>query len=396
MQKRYKILVITFLALLVFGVMLVIPAQAAVPPAISKADVLCLPGNYAYTVTDCTPIGPAAYQTEMARDGLLLPEAPFPVTKPPFELNYVDYSYGYVRTDNAPVFGSVEDALAYKKNKAVKRIDVSFGYISYIDSQVVYGKRVYMIAPGQWMTANDVSRVSAPVFQGVEVTQMPPRPFGWVLTYLSPQGYVETKRTPGYGTEDYTGRRLQNHDLVWIYDVAEDGDYEWYLVGPNEWVEGRFIARVLPETTPPDGVDNGRWIEVNLYEQTIAVYDQNELAFATLVASGLEPFWTRPGLFQIYEKLETTPMRGAFEADRSDAYYLEDVPWTMYFDDARALHGAYWRANLGFPQSHGCVNLSIGDAHWLFDWAEIGDWVYVWDPSGETPSDDTLYGAGGA
>jgi lipoprotein-anchoring transpeptidase ErfK/SrfK len=118
--------------------------------------------------------------------------------------------------------------------------------------------------------------------------------------------------------------------------------------------------------------------------------------FATLIASGLEPFWTRPGLFQIYEKLDTTPMRGAFEADGSDAYYLEDVPWTMYFDQRRALHGAYWRANLGFPQSHGCVNLSIGDAQWIYDWAELGDWVYVWDPSGNTPVDPDNYTAGGA
>ena len=32
--------------------------------------------------------------------------------------------------------------------------------------------------------------------------------------------------------------------------------------------------------------------------------------------------------------------------------------------------------------SHGCVNLSIGDSHWLYDWANVGDSVYVYDPSG--------------
>ncbi|WP_298005425.1 L,D-transpeptidase, partial [Anaerolinea sp.] len=85
-----------------------------------------------------------------------------------------------------------------------------------------------------------------------------------------------------------------------------------------------------------------------------------------------------------------------FEADRSDFYYLEDVPWTMYFDQARALHGAYWRAWYGFPGTHGCVNLSIGDSAWLFQWAKEGDWVYVWDPSGQTPTDPSLYTQGGA
>jgi hypothetical protein len=34
--------------------------------------------------------------------------------------------------------------------------------------------------------------------------------------------------------------------------------------------------------------------------------------------------------------------------------------------------------------SHGCVKFFFGDANWLFQWAKEGDWVYVWDPSGET------------
>ncbi len=87
-------------------------------------------------------------------------------------------------------------------------------------------------------------------------------------------------------------------------------------------------------------------------------------------------------------------MRGAFEADRSDFYYLQEVPWTMYYDEACALHGAYWRTRFGFPQSHGCVNLAPGDAHWLYNWAKVGDWVYVWDPSGKTPTDPAAYSAG--
>jgi len=246
------------------------------------------------------------------------------------------------------------------------------------------------------MTANDISRLgSVPLFQGVTFTRTPSQPIGWVLTYLS-QGPLQTKRTPGYGTDDYTGHVLNNHEVVTVYATEKVGEEEWYLVGPDEWVHENVIARVIPNTTPPEGVSGDRWIEINLYEQTLAVYENRQLVFATLIASGLDPFWTRPGLFQIFQKLETTPMRGSFEADRSDAYYLEDVPWTMYFDQARALHGAYWRANLGFPQSHGCVNLSVGDSRWLFDWAEEGDWVYVWDPSGKTPTDPSYYGAGGA
>lgn len=360
------------------------------------AKVLCLPGDLVASLGDCQPAGPSAYLAEMAKHGVMFPIRPFPGATPNFNLTYPSVAYGQVRTDRAPVYGSIDEAVAGQKKNAIDRIEASFSYISYTEEVVVDGVRLYMVSPGSWMTANDVIRVSAPRFQGVTLTETPQVPFGWVLTFLSPNPYVETKRTPGFEANDYTGHILNNHDLVWVYLTQQVGEDEWYMVGPDEWVHQNVVARVIPSQMPPAGVSGSRWIEVNLFEQTVAVYDNYQMVFATLIATGLEPFWTRPGLFKIYEKLDSTPMRGAFEANRSDAYYLEDVPWTMYFDERRALHGAYWRANLGFPQSHGCVNMSIGDAHWIFNWSEVGDWVYVWDPSGRTPTDPDAYTAGGA
>ena len=49
-------------------------------------------------------------------------------------------------------------------------------------------------------------------------------------------------------------------------------------------------------------------------------------------------------------------------------YSIEDVPWIMYFNGSIALHGAFWHANFGRQQSHGCVNLAPLDAAWLFRW----------------------------
>ena len=373
------------------------PALAADGDQPTDGATICLPGTYLNTNSDCLVSGPSQYLTDLALDGITFPVEPFPFQRPDYALAYVNEQYAQVRTPNAPVYGSLEQAMTGNAKEAIRRIESPFSFISYYEDTLVDGARFYEIENGNWMTAIDVSRVTPPRFQGLTLTSTPSHSFGWVLSYLSQtSGYVEPKRTPGNELEDYTGIFYKNHELVWIYNTAEVEGLEWYMIGPDEWVPQGVIARVIPDTTPPEGITGDRWIEVNLFEQTIAVYDGYELVFATLIASGMDPFWTRPGLFQIYEKLESTPMRGSFEADRSDAYYLEDVPWTMYFDEARALHGAYWRANLGFPQSHGCVNLSVGDSRWLFDWANIGDWVYVWDPSGLTPTDSQLYGAGGA
>jgi len=78
-------------------------------------------------------------------------------------------------------------------------------------------------------------------------------------------------------------------------------------------------------------------------------------------------------------------MQGSYAIDKSDFFYYENVPWALYYNHAQAIHAVYWPAVLGIPQSHGCVNMFTGDANWLFHWAELGEYVYVFDPSGETP-----------
>ncbi len=371
-------------------------SHQSVNAASDDPAVLCLPGVYLEASRDCALLGPSAYLTQAAQKGFIFNAPPLQYSRPDRSLTYVNTNYGQVNKTNAPVYGSLEEAMSGKKSDSVRRIDAVFSYISYAQDVLVGGRRFYEIEPGAWMTANDIIRLgSVPLFQGIEFSRTPNHSFGWVLSYLA-QGPVESKRTPGSGFQDYTGHTYNNHELVSVYDVEVINGEEWYMVGPDEWLHQNVLGRVIPNTTPPEGVTGDRWIEINLFEQTLAVYDNRQLVFATLIASGLDPFWTRPGLFQIFDKLNTTPMRGSFEADRSDAYYLEDVPWTMYFDQARALHGAYWRANLGFAQSHGCVNLSVGDSHWLYQWANMGDWVYVWDPSGKTPVDPSVYTPGGA
>jgi lipoprotein-anchoring transpeptidase ErfK/SrfK len=53
-----------------------------------------------------------------------------------------------------------------------------------------------------------------------------------------------------------------------------------------------------------------------------------------------------------------------------EAYSIDDVPWTQYFQGSVALHGAFWHAGFGLERSHGCVNLSPSDARWLFGFTD--------------------------
>jgi hypothetical protein len=372
------------------------PATVAAAPAEAKANnaaVLCMPGVYTYDPGDCLAAGPSAYLTQMAEKGITFPLPRLAYTPVDQTLGQVDVSYGEVINMPAPIYGSIDEAVNGGKRASAKKLNGQFVFISYQNMQEASGKKIYQIGPNEYLTGNYISRLGVlPPGRGVTFTSTPVVAFGWVLTYWAQTPQIDVTNTPGGAP---TGRLLNLYDIVQVFGEEKVDKDLWYQIGPDEWAPARYIARVIPNATPPAGVTGDRWIEVNLFEQTLAVYDHRQLVFATIIASGADPFWTRPGVFQIFEKHDLAPMTGSFESDASDAYYLQDVPWTMYYDGARALHGAYWRAKMGFTQSHGCVNLTVPDAHWLYNWANLGDYVYVWDPSGETPTDPDLIQGGG-
>ncbi len=373
---------------------LISPATQTSQAATSQvtSNLVCVPGIYMTDPQDCLPLGPSVYMTKMASEGFSLPLISLPSHPIDSQLGELPFQYAVLGDGPTPVYASLEDAMAGKNE--LRKIDPGMlRYVSYEDFEETDHGRFFQLPDTTWVSVG--SRVSVPHSfpGGIELTRTPVQSFGWVLPFAP---NIPTKTTPGYGHDDYTENTLNQYEVLQVYSTTLVNQEEWVLVAPDEWVEGRFIGKVTPTSTPPPGVENGRWIEVNLFEQTLAVYEQGKLIYATLVASGLDPFFTKPGLFQIQKKLDSTTMSGAFEADRSDYYYLEDVPWTMYYDHARALHGAYWRTAFGYPQSHGCVNLSPADSHWLFNWAKVDDWVYVWDPSGNTPTDPAYYNDGGA
>jgi lipoprotein-anchoring transpeptidase ErfK/SrfK len=133
---------------------------------------------------------------------------------------------------------------------------------------------------------------------------------------------------------------------------------------------------VLPgdENSSSSAGSGERWIDVNLTTQTLVAYEGDTPVLNSLVSSGMWQFPTVTGQFHTYMKLETQNMSGYHLGYN---YYLEDVPYVMYFYEDYALHGAYWHNNFGTPMSHGCVNMNIADAGWIFDWAPLGTLVNV-------------------
>ena len=136
--------------------------------------------------------------------------------------------------------------------------------------------------------------------------------------------------------------------------------------------EALFVPPVAipdPDAAPaPPGP--GRSIVISLGQQALWAYDGNRVVRSTYVSTGTERFRTPPGLFFVNSKIDVQTMAGVLGGE---SYNVPDVPWVMYFTDrGHAIHGAYWHENFGAPMSHGCVNLPLDVAEWMYSWAPMG------------------------
>lgn len=119
---------------------------------------------------------------------------------------------------------------------------------------------------------------------------------------------------------------------------------------------------------PPSG--GARRVLIDLSDQSLVALEGDTPVRWMIVSTGTALTPTPVGTYQVYSRYPSQHMYGP-------GYSLPGVPHVQYFTGAYAIHGAYWHANFGTPTSHGCVNLSLADAEWLYDWASYGTTVVV-------------------
>lgn len=130
-------------------------------------------------------------------------------------------------------------------------------------------------------------------------------------------------------------------------------------------------------------LDVGRYIEINLTTQQLWVYQDSEVIYTSPITSGATGmgFPTVTGLFSIYSKSRNIWLDGRAYGDRYNYRVLVDY-W-MPFYGGFGMHDAWrWRSTYGGPDyyyngSHGCVNLPLPTAQFIYGWAEVGTPVWV-------------------
>ncbi|PRQ05918.1 hypothetical protein ENSA5_00300 [Enhygromyxa salina] len=247
---------------------------------------------------------------------------------------------------------------------AVVKEYLNAGYYVTITSEHVHAKRHFLKTNrGVYARKYQLGTKEGSDFRGQVLTGEDPLPLHFVVRELELQ-----TRVGDMGMLEGSGETLERRSTHPFVRKVRIGDYDYYEDEAGKLLRAYAVGEAAKLKRPPGIESDEHWIHVDLSEQTLVAYIGDRPVFATLVSTGKEPGMTPVGVHRVQSKFIVTSMRDQPVED--EAYSIEDVPWTQYFSNNVALHGAFWHGGFGLVRSHGCVNLSPADARWLFGFTE--------------------------
>lgn len=225
------------------------------------------------------------------------------------------------------------------------------------------GKPALLTSSGRAISSKDMTRFRPSRFHGRNL-EREPIPAGKLLSWTP---YDDTAVFAEPDTRSAKISTLPRHSELLVIQL--DGDEDWVKLddspkgGLSGFISTSALRSFIP--TPPDRTNSDELtIDVELDQQMLSLWRGTTPIFATLISSGKAGDRTPLGLYSIGTKWALSKMENR-EGD--DPYFVDAVPWVMYFSGRYALHASYWHNRFGQRLSHGCINLSPRDARRVFE-----------------------------
>lgn len=123
--------------------------------------------------------------------------------------------------------------------------------------------------------------------------------------------------------------------------------------------------------------DVGKYILVDVSEQRLYAYENGAVVNSFLVSTGTYAFPTPYGKTEVMAKLLWHDYIWSYGPGNPNNYAIPDVKFNLRFRRHYYIHSAYWHNNFGNRMSHGCVNVHIDNAEWVYNWADVGTPVEI-------------------
>ena len=148
-------------------------------------------------------------------------------------------------------------------------------------------------------------------------------------------------------------------------DKTNEQDQLWEELDENEQLEREPVYWRTEAAEPDDNHGFGSdYVEVDLSQQHLWIYEDGEVILETDVVSGLndKEHRTPAGAYFAYDKKTDTVLRGDKQDDGEWGYETPVKYWIRLTDTGIGLHDADWRYSFGgniwkWNGSHGCINI---------------------------------------
>lgn len=143
---------------------------------------------------------------------------------------------------------------------------------------------------------------------------------------------------------------------------------------------GERVLITAPSPALRDGpIESPKSIVVDLSEQRLYALEHGLVRASFLVSSGVKKFPTPEGEFKIQAKKPFVDYVWTYGPNHPENYSYPKIPWNLQFKPHYYIHYASWHNNFGRPRSHGCVNMALEPAKWMYNWADVGVPVTIRD-----------------
>jgi lipoprotein-anchoring transpeptidase ErfK/SrfK len=113
-------------------------------------------------------------------------------------------------------------------------------------------------------------------------------------------------------------------------------------------------------------------IVVDISEQRLTAYENDVAVHTFLISSGTYSFPTPLGSTTVTAKIPVHRYTWSYGPNNPNNYDLPGVKWNLRFRQNYYIHSAYWHNSFGRRMSHGCINVDMKNAEWIYNWAEVG------------------------
>jgi L,D-transpeptidase catalytic domain len=193
-------------------------------------------------------------------------------------------------------------------------------------------------------------------------------------------------------------RRNPFSSLLILIVVVAIGFFIYSYLQPTKVSSGETSSTIKPvaakkvvpiaATNYCDGNTLSRMVKVSISLRHMWACDGDTTEYNSPVVTGIEYLAadrTPLGTYQIYAKLTDQILTGS---DTTGSWRDPVSYWMPFLDNqygAYGFHDATWRASTAFGNinpdsseaSHGCVELPLATAAWLYNWAAVGTTVSI-------------------